>query len=507
MSNSIDIVANQYEILFCHQHEPNSILLEVKLPSEVMYLPGTRLSLRLNENSKPLIGTVRRIKPMDRIIEVETPLDGHPRQEIAQIKAGDFFMSLEPLDRHNNDFDLGVPGFHYSDLYDPNGLKALAACFYDEVANTDPALAKKFADYRQGQGSGMTELAQSELLIRMAPHLSDFVARLFRAKAGRERMIDKARESQSIFQLKFLAQRIATKKYKPEQLAQLDFAKLDLQVEQLQRCVFPETLAHADAELGFALMVREIVQLEKKLGESTDQKSLTDPNRGRARRIRYQLELNPQAAVLFSDLLSKTSSSDDNVSDPQFLKALVGLIEDWCAAATQDDQGKEKIRGWASFYHPESVDYAHLVEIDHPRSDMPDFFAGPEEKMRRRDGFKLTDERATPKEVFGEIDYCLYCHERGKDSCSRGFHEKNGETKKNPLGIPLAGCPLDEKISEAHALKKAGDSISALAVIMIDNPMLPGTGHRICNDCMKSCISCSRCRCDVRCRGAWDCRS
>ena len=23
---------------------------------------------------------------------------------------------------------------------------------------------------------------------------------------------------------------------------------------------------------------------------------------------------------------------------------------------------------------------------------------------------------------------------------------------------------------------------------MIDNPMCPGTGHRICNDCMKSCI-------------------
>ena len=23
---------------------------------------------------------------------------------------------------------------------------------------------------------------------------------------------------------------------------------------------------------------------------------------------------------------------------------------------------------------------------------------------------------------------------------------------------------------------------------MLDNPMCPGTGHRICNDCMKGCI-------------------
>ena len=46
----------------------------------------------------------------------------------------------------------------------------------------------------------------------------------------------------------------------------------------------------------------------------------------------------------------------------------------------------------------------------------------------------------------------------------------------NPLGIPLPGCPLDEKISEMHMLRKAGDAIGALAIVMIDNPMCPG--HR-----------------------------
>src|SRR5262249_42350304 len=70
----------------------------------------------------------------------------------------------------------------------------------------------------------------------------------------------------------------------------------------------------------------------------------------------------------------------------------------------------------------------------------------------------------------------------------RGLREKSGALKKNPLGIPLAGCPLDERISEMHVLKRDGESLAALAMICIDNPMLPGTGHRICNDCMKSCI-------------------
>src|SRR5205823_5643186 len=58
----------------------------------------------------------------------------------------------------------------------------------------------------------------------------------------------------------------------------------------------------------------------------------------------------------------------------------------------------------------------------------------------------------------------------------------------NPLGISLDGCPLDENISEMHYMRKRGDVIGALALVMINNPMCPGTGHRICNDCMKACI-------------------
>ena len=39
-----------------------------------------------------------------------------------------------------------------------------------------------------------------------------------------------------------------------------------------------------------------------------------------------------------------------------------------------------------------------------------------------------------------------------------------------------------------HAVRKRGDAIGALAIVIVDNPMCPGTGHRICNDCMKACI-------------------
>ncbi len=96
--------------------------------------------------------------------------------------------------------------------------------------------------------------------------------------------------------------------------------------------------------------------------------------------------------------------------------------------------------------------------------------------------------RFTAREVLSEIHYCVLCHERDKDSCSKGIRDKAGAVTANSLGIPLAGCPLDEKISEMHALRKRGDAIGALAIVTVDNPMCPGTGHRICNDCMKACI-------------------
>ena len=79
----------------------------------------------------------------------------------------------------------------------------------------------------------------------------------------------------------------------------------------------------------------------------------------------------------------------------------------------------------------------------------------PDWRLRRRDGFTLTDARMQPREVLSEIHYCVLCHERDKDSCSKGLHDKDGAVTVNPLGIALDGCPLDEKISEMHTLRKA----------------------------------------------------
>lgn len=97
---------------------------------------------------------------------------------------------------------------------------------------------------------------------------------------------------------------------------------------------------------------------------------------------------------------------------------------------------------------------------------------------RHREGFSLTDLGCSVEKSVDESQYCILCHHQNKDSCRTGI-------VKNPS---KSGCPLDQKISQMHELKRKEMNIAALAVIMLDNPMVAATGHRICNDCMKACI-------------------
>ncbi len=166
----------------------------------------------------------------------------------------------------------------------------------------------------------------------------------------------------------------------------------------------------------------------------------------------------------------------------------IDLLERWAAVHRFVPAAQKVVAAWVSFRHAHTIDFEDLVPLRRPDAKLGNVTEGPGEHRRRRDGFGLTDNRMSRREVAGESDYCMYCHEREKDSCSKGMHDKSGGVKKNPIGVTLRGCPLKEKIGEMHVLRRDGDSIAALAMVVVDNPMLPGTGHRICNDCMKACI-------------------
>jgi hypothetical protein len=75
------------------------------------------------------------------------------------------------------DFALGIDGFRYGDLYEPERLAALDAIVPCGARRGDAALAARFTAYREG--ATLTPPEESALLIEVARPLGAFVARLF----------------------------------------------------------------------------------------------------------------------------------------------------------------------------------------------------------------------------------------------------------------------------------------------------------------------------------------
>ena len=166
----------------------------------------------------------------------------------------------------------------------------------------------------------------------------------------------------------------------------------------------------------------------------------------------------------------------------------------YAAWAAHTAEGRAAHRGGVLFRAPRKLDFMKLVPLEAETRDGVTAWRLPSDHaLRRRDGFALTDAGTDLVGGLDQAHYCIWCHEQGKDSCARGLPEKKpapGDVpfKKSPFDVTLAGCPLEERISEFHKLRAEGVPLGALAMICIDNPMVAATGHRICNDCMKSCI-------------------
>lgn len=167
----------------------------------------------------------------------------------------------------------------------------------------------------------------------------------------------------------------------------------------------------------------------------------------------------------------------------------IDLALRYAAWATLTPQGRAAHAGGTLFRVPGKPDPQHLVPVETIERDGVTMLRLPEHDWRPRDGFALTDPGMGDQQALDQMNYCIWCHSQGKDSCSKGLRDrKTGAFQTSPFGVTLAGCPLDEKISEMHTLRAQGHVLGAFATIAVDNPMMAATGHRICNDCMKACI-------------------
>jgi len=330
--------------------------------------------------------------------------------------------------------ELRLHQFTFAELFHSPGLARLDQAFITALSQKDASLAEQLLAYRQ-DAKAFSALEISELLIACAIYLEDFLAELF----GIEEAVA-IRQAQTLS----LNPISIFKKYFVLRRAKKDIAKVGS---------FP-SFAELDTWLATALKTAPLQADDPELA----------------------------IALLATHYL-----------DQQELHAAeIEKLVQWCTRALTSPEGQQRVVDWTSFALPARLDYANLVATQPLPQDKYDRLTAPPDGWRLRDGFGLTDKRMSAREVQDEVNYCIYCHDHDGDFCSKGFPVKKGDPeqgfKKNPLNITMTGCPLEEKISEMQSLKKEGYTLGSLAMVMVDNPLCPATGHRICNDCMKACI-------------------
>jgi NADPH-dependent glutamate synthase beta subunit-like oxidoreductase/NAD(P)H-flavin reductase len=390
------------------------------------------------------------------------------------------------------DMPMGIAGYVFGDLFAPPKLRALHDLFFDEVKAKAPDAFATFDRYRQCKGAGMKPEDVSTAILALAPHVSAFVSRLFRVERVTNELHGEVQKRSALFSFRrdFVKKRVLKDGAGDAFVAALAGGLPT--AEAIARAAMKVAIADdlerkKDEELSVARTVMHFYEVDDvaRKARKAGGAHWTDELRARANTLRAALSAIPAAKDACAVSAATATPSDDE--NEKVVAFALDAFEAWLASRKKNPH--DQFLKWPSLHRAKNLDYAHLVEVERREPSIPEAFVGPEHERRERDGFSLTDRRMSPREVEQELDYCLLCHDRDKDSCTKGYRDpKTKEIKKNPLGVMLEGCPLGERISEMHAIRQMGDALGALAIVCVDNPMCPGTGHRICNDCMKACV-------------------
>src|SRR5689334_7652672 len=111
-------------------------------------------------------------------------------------------------------------GITFPDLYERQGLIKVDRAFLAFLAEGDRALAEKLAAARAKPPAG---LAESQLLVALAPQVEDFIAKLFAIEAEARALAERHNELAPLYSVKRqFVQRRALHKVKPAELAAFD---------------------------------------------------------------------------------------------------------------------------------------------------------------------------------------------------------------------------------------------------------------------------------------------
>lgn len=140
-----------------------------------------------------------------------------------------------------------------------------------------------------------------------------------------------------------------------------------------------------------------------------------------------------QLAVLFGEPVTDDSYTRHVsawlAAEEQHLSELV-LAGQYAAWAALSAEGRKQHYKGVLFRTPHKLVMEHLVDVEIEEKDGVPRFRLPDDELRHREGFALTDAGMDLPRAVGQAHYCIKCHNQGKDSCSTGLREKSGEFKK-----------------------------------------------------------------------------
>lgn len=351
-------------------------------------------------------------------------------------------------------------GLDFVDLNKLEGLKKLDEIFLNFLRSHSDSLYEIILSLRANPDQ-VDQKYYSDFLLEISPVFDDFLAKLF----GIEQEIINLRFSHKEFDViyeckrKFI-QRIAVKKYPPETLKEIDFDSVSIFLEKLLGGEFTQS--------KFARQVIKWQLDDEKYAFELDiaakYAAFMVYNRPLAE-IEFQRRSNESESILFS-LPNKIDK--DNLID-----------------LNKVAKYKKHVRVGFDCLNP-----AHCQSLQcHPCESryLDPRHSSDDSRVQWNDSISRDDINPSLDTVLNATHYCIYCHKQGKDSCSKGLYS-NDSANILPTTPSKLGCPLKQKISEMNYVKSKGFNLAALAIIVIDNPMVAATGHRICNDCSNACI-------------------
>src|SRR5258708_4890410 len=279
-------------------------------------------------------------------------------------------------------------GLCFADLYDREGLVRVDQAFVAHLAQTDVGVHDRRMTARRDPGA-IEGLDESNLLVDLAPHLEDFIGELFGIEAELRALQARHHELAPLYSVKRLfVQRRAVKGVKEADAVAIDGPGLARELDRL---------------MG---------------GPRDDDDAVTAWERSYAQHVTNWL------------------------ADEAGNEGALDTAQRYAAWATLSPEGRRKHQRGVLFKVPHRLDMHHLVPVETVERDGITMLRLPEDEWRRRDGFALTDHGTDLTGALDQANFCIWCHNQGKDSCSSGLKEKDGSFKKSVFGVTLAGCPL-----------------------------------------------------------------